>query len=316
MKNERLLDAFGQIDEEFVEEADPEKRKKAKKKAKKKSKKNVWVKWGAMAACMCLVVGILVPVVNSLFNAKGGGDFQDGVTAETALIYYQGALYQCCFAEDALKRAGLPTEITADLAGSHVAYLEMGGAVDYQETITETDKELFQYAPAPTRAVYILRDGDNYMAALFCRTYYPDDKDAYTDLAEIYRFFDISDASDIVSIAQTDWNRGKVTGAEITEASAIEEFYTLTTDITRLVSMGNDEFQSIVFDGIPEEKQPEAHNAFADDLKIIRVETKDGLRFYLQYYPNYGFLECTHAMAYHTVTPELKLWFETNMDIK
>ena len=80
--------------------------------------------------------------------------------------------------------------------------------------------------------------------------------------------------------------------------------------------MGNDEFQSIVFDGIPEEKQPEAHNAFADDLHIIRVETKDGFRFYLQYYPNYGFLECTHAMAYHTVTPELKLWFEANMDIK
>lgn len=312
MKKERLLDAFGQIDEEFVEEADPEK----KKKAKKKLNKNTWVKLGVMAACLCLAVGVLVPMVNGLFNAKGGGDFQDGVPAEPALIYFQGALYQCCYAEDALKRVGLPSEITADLAGEHVAYLEMGGAVDYQETIKETDKELFQYALAPTRAVYILRDGDNYMAALFCRTYFPDEPNAYSDLAEVYRFFDISDGSDIVSIAQTDWNRGKVTGAEITEPSAIEEFYTLTTDITKFVSMDNDAFQSIVFDGIPEEEQQEAHNAFADDLQIIRVETKDGFRFYLQYYPNYGFLECTHAMAYHTVTPELKLWFETNMDIK
>ena len=73
MKKERLLDAFGQIDEEFIEEADPEK----KKKAKKKSNKNTWVKWGAMAACLCLIVGVFVPLANSLFNAKGGGDFQD-----------------------------------------------------------------------------------------------------------------------------------------------------------------------------------------------------------------------------------------------
>ena len=56
------------------------------------------MKWGAMAACLCLVVGVLVPLANSLFNAKGGGDFQDGVPAEPALIYFQGALYQCVYA--------------------------------------------------------------------------------------------------------------------------------------------------------------------------------------------------------------------------
>lgn len=306
MNRKDLYQSMNQIDDDILERSE----------VRKKKKSSVWMKWGAMAACLCLMVGVLVPLANSLFNAKGGGDFQDGVPAEPALIYFQGALYQCVYAEDALKRVGLPSEITEDLAGEHVAYLEMGGSVDYQETIKETDTELFQYAPAPTRAVYILRDGDNYMVALFNRTYFPDDKDAYTNLAEVYRFFDISDASDIVSIAQTDWNREKVTGAEITEPNAIEEFYALTTDITTFVSMGNDEFQSIVFGGIPEEKQPDAHNAFADDLQIIRVETKDGFRFYLQYYPNYGLLECTHAMAYHTVTPELKLWFETNMDIK
>ena len=306
MNRKDLYQSMNQIDDDILERSE----------VRKKKKSSVWMKWGAMAACLCLLVGVLVPLANSLFNAKGGGNFQDGVPAEPALIYFQGALYQCCYAEDALKRAGLPSEITEDLAGEHVAYLEMGGAVDYQETIKETDKELFQYAPAPTRAVYILRDGDNYMVALFNRTYFPDDIGAYTDLAEVYRFFDISDASDIVSIAQTDWNRGKVTGAEITEPNAIEEFYALTTDITKFVSMGNDEFQSIVFDGIPEEEQQEAHNALADDLQVIRVETKDGFKFYLSYYPNYGFLYSGHAMAYHQVTPELKLWFETNMDIK
>ena len=51
-----------------------------------------------MAACLCLLIGVLVPLANSLFNAKGGGDFQDGVPAEPALIYFQGALYQCVYA--------------------------------------------------------------------------------------------------------------------------------------------------------------------------------------------------------------------------
>ena len=305
MNRKELYQSFIKIDDDILERSELFEKRKA----------FVWVKWGTFAACLCLIV-LLSPMAKSLFNVRGGGASQDGVPAEPALIYYQGALYQCCYAKDALKRTGLPSEITADMAGEHVAYLELDGVVDYQETIEETDKELFQYAPAPTKAVYVLRDGDNYMAALFCRTYFPDDKDAYTDIAETYRFFGISGASDIASIAQTDWNRGKVTGAEITEQSAIEEFFALTTDITRFVSMGNDELQSIVFGGIPEEKQPEAHNAFADDLHIIRVETKDGFRFYLQYYPNYEFLECTHAMAYHTVTPELKLWFETYMNIK
>ena len=65
-----------------------------------------------------------------------------------------------------------------------------------------------------------------------------------------------------------------------------------------------------------EEEQQEAHNAFADDLHVIRIETKDGFHFYLEYYPGYGFLESGHAMAYHQVTPELEQWFKANMDIK
>ena len=306
MNRKDLYQSMNQIDDDILERSE----------VRKKKNSSVWMKWGAMAACLCLLVGVLVPLANSLFNAKGGSGFQDDLLGDTALLYFQGALYECCYTKEGLKRVGLPSEITKDMAGEHVAYLKMGDVGGYQETTEITNMELFQYAPAPTRAVYVLRDGESYMAVLFCRTYFPDDIGAYTDLAEVYRFFDISDASDIVSIAQTDWNRGKVTGAEITEPNAIEEFYALTTDITKFVSMGNNEFQSIVFDGIPEEEQQEDHNALADDLQVIRVETKDGFKFYLSYYPNYGFLYSGHAMAYHQVTPELKLWFETNMDIK
>lgn len=54
MKNEILLDALGKMDEELIAEAAPGK------KPPKKAKNAAWVKWGAMAACLCLVIGGIV----------------------------------------------------------------------------------------------------------------------------------------------------------------------------------------------------------------------------------------------------------------
>lgn len=196
----------------------------------------------------------------------------------------------------------------------HVANIELGGIVDYQETVSQTDKELFQYAPAPSKAVYVLRDGDNYMAVVFVRTYFPDDPKAYSDLADVYRFYNIEDAGDIASIAQVDWNREKVTGAEITDPNAISDFYALTTDIVNFVSMDNDAFQDRVFGDVPEENAQEAYNAFADDLQMLRIETAEGLRFFVKIYPNYGYLESGQAMAHHLITPELNVWFNEHLE--
>ena len=63
MKNERLFDAIGQIEEEFIDEADPEK------KHKKKIQVKGWVKIGVLAACVLVIVGISVP---HIFNHDGG----------------------------------------------------------------------------------------------------------------------------------------------------------------------------------------------------------------------------------------------------
>ena len=57
MSEEKLFDAFGQIEEEFIEEADPER----KKNTSKTIRRNVWVTWGATAACVVLLVGIAIP---------------------------------------------------------------------------------------------------------------------------------------------------------------------------------------------------------------------------------------------------------------
>ena len=49
MKNERLLDALGKMDEDLIAEAAPGR------KPSKKAKTVAWVKWAAVAACLCLV---------------------------------------------------------------------------------------------------------------------------------------------------------------------------------------------------------------------------------------------------------------------
>ena len=63
MKNERLLDALEKIDEELIEEAAP-----GNKPPKKKTKNMVWMKWGAMAACALVIIGVGAPL---LFNHDG-----------------------------------------------------------------------------------------------------------------------------------------------------------------------------------------------------------------------------------------------------
>lgn len=299
MNKDHVIDAFAGIDEDMIQDVDV---------LRSKKRRPVWLKWGALAACLCLLATIAIPVI----KYKGGFGIQgpdDYISEQMALLYYQGALYECCTNPQALERLGLPAEITPDLAGAHVANIEMGGNPDYQECVSPTDKELFEYAPVPSRAVYILRDGDTYMAVVFCRTYFPDDPNAYSEMSEVYRFYNIEDADDIASITQMDWHRDKIIGSEITDVNVVADFYALTTDIANFISMDNDAFQDRVFGDVPEENTQEAHNAFADDLKILRIETEEGLRFFINVYPNYGYVYCGKAMAYYQITPELAQCF-------
>ena len=59
MKNERLFEALEKIDEELIDEAAP-----GNKPPKKKAKTAAWVKWGVMAACALVIVGVGIPYYN------------------------------------------------------------------------------------------------------------------------------------------------------------------------------------------------------------------------------------------------------------
>jgi len=65
MTNEKLYEVLGDINEKHVKEA----------REYHKAKKPVWLKWGSMAACVCLVVGLAIPMLmnsNPASNPAGG----------------------------------------------------------------------------------------------------------------------------------------------------------------------------------------------------------------------------------------------------
>ena len=74
MKNENILDAIGMINEEAVWDA----------KEYQRPKSRSWIKWGAMAACLCLVVSFAIPFVFD--RGQSSDPLPGGVTAEVIEI--------------------------------------------------------------------------------------------------------------------------------------------------------------------------------------------------------------------------------------
>lgn len=109
MKSERLLDALGKIDDELIAEAAPEK-----KLPRKKKRKTKWMKWGAMAACVVIVVGISIPFVFK------GESFVSGEPEETETesfaVSEEGQIEDSMASEDAKTENNVATDTTDNIS--------------------------------------------------------------------------------------------------------------------------------------------------------------------------------------------------------
>lgn len=187
--------------------------------------------------------------------------------------------------------------------------MKSDGGAGYKEAAVETDIELFEYAPASCRGVYIIRDGSKYLAALFCNILSIDDNTS-TEMATLYQVYGIDGADDIVSIAEFDWNRNRTIGHAVTDRKEIAAFYELSKALT---SHGNDGFQAIVFEGMPEDQQVKAYTEFANDLRVIRIETKEGLRFYMDVHPSFGWIYGYGSLSYYQIDARMAEWIGRNL---
>ena len=296
MSKDIVIDSLTGIDDDMIQTVEA---------LRQKKKRSVWLKWGVLAACICLVVSITIPIL----HYKAGPDKQD--SAQTlAVLRFNGMYYEAVDVPEVLEKYGLPSEITADMAGEHLEYLISDGGAGYECTPIETDIELYQYAPSPCRGVLVLRDGERWYAALFCN-FYQFDSNTSVELTELYRVYGIESADDIASITEMGDSNWREIGKSVTDRQEISEFYDMTV---ALWSYGNDEYQELLYGDIPEEEQPEFHNAVAKDRRNLRIETTTGLRFFIAFYPTYDWINGGGTMSYFKIDEQMHAWIDRNLN--
>lgn len=308
MKREKISETIANIDEKYIEEAG------AYGHAAKANIKKAWYKWAAVAASLTLVLVFGISFGKDLFAPSGHKDSVDPIR----MIEYDAAYWEIVEDKSTLQKHGLTKELTEDAIGYHIAYLQKTSPEaefsDYQATGEETDLELLAYAPAPYQAVRIFRDGDKYYYALFSN--YQILASESLPMRAVLDLYGISTADDIISIRPVKSNETWETNGEIvTERAAVEAF---VREITVLHAFSFDAYHDSVF--AEELNQHEESNddseiyaQVADDRNDIMIETKEGLRFVINYYPTYGWVYVTQTMSYYQMTPEITEWISTNI---
>ncbi len=139
MKEEKLFDAVTDIRDDIIERAE---------KYEFRKKKSTWVKWGALAACGCLVVGTGVFVLNNIGGKAGGsagGNNMIGDASGSVFMSYQGPVLPL----------GAMTELEGVTAERNVDF-DFSPYKTYTETY-EYDGEIHSYENYHTES--IITDG-------------------------------------------------------------------------------------------------------------------------------------------------------------
>ena len=159
---------------------------------------------------------------------------------------------------------------------------------------------------------YVICDNDKYDAVLFCNYLMPDTDSVSMD--RIYNIYGIRKGADISSISVVDNRTGKkVIGPTLTDAKIICDFYASSLN---LVDYNFSDYHEINYGHIKtEDELVKAYDKTADNKITIRIETNDGLRFYLEYDAGGGWIYSSGSMRYYKVTAEISQWFENHFNV-
>lgn len=317
MKNEKLYDAISDIREDFIEEA-------GNYKFKKKLAPRI-LKWGSLAACFCVLVLGAGLMMNGLLTRKGDGDVSNGSAVPTrtpgdssgsaepgnvtnSQLAYNGALYHISNDLNLLNIAGIPKIVGEEDCGRWLGNLEKTEN-GYEETASDTEIDMYEYASALSNsAVVVVKDGEEYMAGLFSNYFVPGEE-TYSPLSELYRAYGVKSATDIFMVTEVESSSsGVVTGEAITDSSCISQFYDATMS-TESECYSWDNFREMILDNMSAAE----FNRFTETERTICVETAEGLKFYVNWYPETGWLYSRGTLAYYKVTEELQNWLDTYM---
>ena len=321
MKNEKLYDAISDIRKEFIEEAEHY-----------KFKRNIMprlVRWGSMAACFCLVVlGASLVISSGIFARKGAMDSESGAACPTptiapasdadgsnllTVLAYNGALYNVSNELNVLNIAGIPDVMTQEDCGASLGNLiktENG----YEETAQDTDIELYKYAPAYSNsAVYVIRDGEDYMAGLFSNNLPVGDENDYSPISELFRRYGVEAAEHIsaVQLYSGLWSNNYPVEPEehkVTEREALDAFYEAVISMEIECYSREDYFNLLL-----EEDPMRFASSTLVPAKTICITTAEGLKFYLNWAKEDGWMFSDGAGAYYKITTEMQNWLDANI---
>lgn len=297
MKNKRLLNIVGEIDDRHIAEAAPN--------AKAKRKAPVWTKWAAMAACLAVVVSVAIPLTQISQDKLPTEDIQ--------MIEFNNAYYEVCDDKKVLKRLGIDANITEEDAGEIVTHLTPktpGGQGNYIATSEETTIILYSYAAVPCEAVYVICDNGEYDAVVFCNHVLPDTESISMEV--LYSTYGVTGAEDISSIAVVnDWFEKKIVGVTVTDKNVISDFYSASIS---LQDYDNDTYHEMNYGHIDnEEELVQAYDKTSENKITLMFETVDGLRFCLEYDGDGGWIYSGSTMRYYRVTDKVANWFSTHI---
>lgn len=307
MKREKISQVINNINQKYIDEATEYKGR--------ITPKVMWHKWVAIAACFALLIAIGLPIAKDSFVPM-----DDQILDAIMLIEYDDAYLEILEDKKTIAKIGLKKEITDNVIGNHIAYLEKvipdAERSNYIVSEEETEIELFEYAPASCKAVKVFKEGNKYYYAVLCN--YLLKTNEALPIQKAFETYGINNHSDIISITPTkNDNTWKVNGRIITDTAVISEFF---NKLSVLPEFSFDKFHDLVFENELKEIQgtgsdisSEAYTRLAEDFKQIIIETKDGIHFRVEYYLSYGWIRTPVTMSYYQMSPEMIQWFKTNI---
>ena len=252
MKSEKLLEAMNDLPEELIAEANTRRR-------------HPLVRIAAVAACLVVLLVGMYPFLQSF---QGLGTSDDCYVSDREVIYRQGAIYEVVGTNytAAMERLALPETITEDLVGEKVDV-----APDYGD--------VYAYVPLEGRsgtapaAPYLLHRTDEghegewwYLAFT---GFVAGDESGYAEAETMFQVYGIQSPADIAAV------RDRHSGEQLLSPEA---FY---DTLLAAPSFGWEDFH---------EQTSAVMNASAGAVGI-RLETDWGLRTYMTYYPETGFVK-------------------------
>lgn len=214
------------------------------------------------ALAACLLLALLLPAV------LPGTDKQQ-VPSITTMIW-QGRIYELVESSDRLELSRLRESRVGPRIG--VGYLE-------NDT---SEVALYQYLPAsgtPCEALLAVRDETGWRYAVFCN-YVQGGTEAPTAVYEpshLLGLYGITGPEDVISLKAD----GRETGQQeaLIRALLASSYYS------------EDAYQHRIYGGLTDAQQQEKSRSLAETHIELRLETADGLVFWMGYQPQTGFID-------------------------